>query len=369
MIPIDLLEVSTYEIPTQEPYEADGTLEWSSTTVVVVTLGAGGKKGLGFSYATTACETLIKDVLAKAILGCDVLDTGAIWAKMVKSIRNLGRPGISSMSISAVDIAAWDLKAHLVGLPLADLIGKCRNKVEIYGSGGFTSLSDDQLTKQLDGWVYKQKIPRVKIKVGSNWGKLWQRDIQRVELAREYIGNDTELFVDANGAYSRKQALRMAQEFERYGVSWFEEPVSSDDLSGLRQIKESTTADVTAGEYGYSLVYFSNMANSGAVDCLQIDISRCGGITEWMRISAVAAAIGLEVSAHCAPSLHLHPACATQNIRHIEYFADHVRIENMLFDGVAQPKPGGVLSPFFESIGMGLELKAEAEKFRKDFHG
>lgn len=361
---IDSLQVSVYEVPTEEP-EADGTLRWDSTTVVMVTLEAEGKKGIGFSYATSACATVIKDVLAKKVIGSNPMNIGMVWMEMVHSIRNFGRPGISSMSISAVDIALWDLKAKLLGLPLVDLLGKSRSKMAIYGSGGFTSLTDEQLTDQLSHWVYEQKIPRVKMKVGTDWGYSWEKDIHRVKLARSCIGDDTALFVDANGAYTKKQAIRMAQRFEDFGVSWFEEPVSSDDLSGLKQVKESTTADVAAGEYGYSIAYFSEMASSGAVDCLQADVTRCGGITEWMRAAAVAAALGLDISAHCAPSLHLHPACAAQNTRNIEYFADHTRIDDLLFEGVAKPEPGGFLSPQLDRLGIGLELKAEAEKFRK----
>src|SRR6202035_4293652 len=141
------------------------------------------------------------------------------------------------------------------------------------------------------------------------------------------IGPDAELFVDANGGYTRKQAVRMALAMADQDVTWFEEPVSSDDLDGLREVRDQVTPDVTAGEYGYDLVYFARMVDAGPVDCLQIDVTRCGGITEWLRAAAVAAARGLQVSGHCAPNLHAHVAAAAQNFRHLEDFHDHVRIE------------------------------------------
>jgi len=183
-------------------------------------------------------------------------------------------------------------------------------------------------------------------------------------LARQLIGPDAELYVDANGGYTRKQAVRMAHAMAEHGVTWFEEPVSSDDLDGLREVRDQVDPDVTAGEYGYDLAYFARMVDAQAVDCLQVDVTRCGGITEWARAAAVAAARGLQVSGHCAPNLHAHVAAATPNLRHLEYFHDHARIESMLFDGVLNPR-GGVLRPDLARPGLGLALKdADAERFR-----
>ena len=156
-------------------------------------------------------------------------------------------------------------------------------------------------------------IPRVKIKIGEAWGRNPSRDLSRIRQARATIGPDTELFVDANGAYSAKQAIRVMADAQDCDVRWCEEPVSSDDLDGLRAVREAVAPDVTAGEYGYDLAYFRRMCAAGAVDCVQADVTRCGGITEWLRIAAVAAAHNLEISGHCAPQLHVHVAAATPN--------------------------------------------------------
>jgi L-alanine-DL-glutamate epimerase-like enolase superfamily enzyme len=283
-VAVEELEVGAYTVPTDAP-EADGTLSWSSTTIVVVHAYGGGEWGLGYSYTDASAAKLIASKLADVVQGRDAMSPQAIWEGMVMAVRNVGRPGVASMAIAAVDTALWDLKARLIGLPLCQLLGMAHDRVPIYGSGGFTAYDNARLADQLSGWV-RDGIPRVKMKVGSDPG----RDPERVRRAREAIGPTAELFVDGNGAYSRKQALALAERFrEEAEVSWFEEPVSSDDLAGLREIRARVTADVAAGEYGYDLPYFARMVQAGAVDCLQADLSRCGGITEWQRVAAVAA--------------------------------------------------------------------------------
>jgi len=363
MAAIERVDVSVFEVPTPAP-ESDGTLTWDATTVVVVEPYAGGERGLGFSYATGAWARLIEDVLADAVRGRDAMDVPGAWEAMVRAIRNLGRPGIASMAIAALDIALWDLKGRLVGLPVCALLGQVHAEVPVYGSGGFTSYDLDQLAEQLSGWVEHQGVSRVKIKVGESWGSRPERDLMRARLARRVIGDGVELFVDANGGYTTKQAVRMAEAYRELGVTWFEEPVSSDHLASLAEIRAHCALDVAAGEYGYDLFYFQAMCQAGAVDCLQADVSRCAGITEWLRVASVAAAHGLQISAHCAPSLHIHPACAVPNLAHLEYFADHVRLDPMLFDGVLEPHDG-MLRPDITRPGLGLELKrADAEGFR-----
>lgn len=354
---VERLDTAVYVVPLEEP-ESDGTLTWDATTVVTVHATGGGATGLGFSYATGACAPLIREVLAPAVVGREALDVPGAWSEMVRAIRNIGRAGVASMAIAAVDVALWDLKAKLLGLPLCTVLGRCRDAAPVYGSGGFTSFSEQHLLDQLTGWV-EQGIPRVKMKIGTGWGTEVDRDVERIRAVRRAIGDGVELFVDANGAYQRKQAVRVARRVRDVGVTWFEEPVSSDDLEGLSEVRSLVDPDVAAGEYGYDLAYFSRMAGAGAVDVLQADVSRCAGITEWMRAAGVAAGHGLQISGHCAQQLHLHPACAVQNLRHLEYFADHERVDALLFDGVVVPRDGE-LAPDLSRVGHGLELRAGA---------
>lgn len=279
---------------------------------------------------------------------------------MVHSIRNLGRPGISSMAISAVDIALWDLKAKLLHLPLVKLLGAVRASIPVYGSGGFTSYSDDQLQRQLGRWA-ESGIRMVKMKVGREP----QRDCERVRCAREAIGKEGRLFVDANGAYSRKQALSLACRFMESDISWFEEPVSSDDLDGLRLIRDHAPESVAiaAGEYGYDAWYFRRMLDAGAVDVLQADATRCGGITGFLQADALCTAYHLPLSAHTAPAIHMHACCAATNSIHVEYFHDHARIENMFFDCMQLPR-NGELTPDLSRCGLGLNIRrAEVSRY------
>jgi len=357
--PVERLVVSTYTVPTDLP-ESDGTLEWGKTTLVLVHAIAAGKTGLGYTYADQATASLIHDHLAKLLAGTDAMAPASAYMSMWRSIRNLGRPGICSMAISAVDCALWDLKAKLLELPLVTLLGQVRAGAPIYGSGGFTSYSDDQLATQLSGWVH-EGISRVKMKVGRDAKK----DVRRVRVARDAIGPGAELFVDANGAYGRKQAVAQADIFAEYDVSWFEEPVSSDDLEGLRLVRDRAPAvmDIAAGEYGYDIFYFRRMLAAGAVDVQQADITRCGGVTAFLQVAALCEAHNLPLSGHTAPALHTHPGCAIPAFRNLEYFHDHVRIERMFFDGFPE-LVDGELRPDLSRPGMGLELKrSDAERY------
>ena len=357
--PIDKITVSAFTVPT-DASESDGTLAWDSTTLVLVEAQAAATKGIGYSYANPATATLIRATLIDVVRGQDAMAVPGHWLAMVQAIRNLGRPGIASMAIAAVDTALWDLKARLMNVPLVTLWGAVREAVPVYGSGGFTSYSIAKLQQQLGGWA-DSGIARVKMKVGRHP----DQDIERVRQAREAIGPDTQLFVDANGAYSRKQALAMMQGFAECGVSWFEEPVSSDDLAGLRWLRDRAPAgmDVAAGEYGYDLRYFRRMLQAGAVDVLQADATRCAGFTEFLKVDALCEAQCLPLSSHCAPILHLHACCASSRVRHMEYFHDHVRIASLLFDGVPAPVDG-VLRPDLSRPGIGLEFKhADAQQY------
>jgi L-alanine-DL-glutamate epimerase-like enolase superfamily enzyme len=350
------LSWAAYRVPTDGP-EGDGTFAWDATTIVVVHARAAGEVGLGWTYAPAAAGHLIGELLAPALAGASPSDVPAANEAMVRAIRNVGRAGVAATAISAVDVALWDLKARIAGVRLAKLLGVSRESVPVYASGGFTTWDDHRL----ESWLSENlDVGRAKIKIGESWGTREHRDRARIGLARRVLG-ERELYVDANGGYSAKQAIRLAGTFP--DVRWFEEPVSSDDLDGLRRVRDAVDADVTAGEYGYDLPCFARLAP--VVDCLQADVSRCGGITEWQRVSALAAARQLEVSGHCAPALHVDCAAATPNLRHLEYFHDHVRIEALFFDGVTPLGPGGTLTPDLTAPGHGLTFKAaDAEPYR-----
>lgn len=364
-IEVEGVTSAVYVIPTDRP-EADGTLSWDHTTLVLAQVDAGGLRGLGWTYGSGACKEVIEETLSGVVTGRDVLGTVSAHEAMVRAVRNFGRSGVVGCAISAVDIALWDAKSRHLGVALSDLFGRNQDDVPIYGSGGFTTYDDRTATSQLERWTAELAIPRVKIKVGESWGTNEERDLERSVHARNVVGDDVELYVDANGGYSTKQAMHLGRRFiEAADVCWFEEPVSSDSLEELRLLKEQLPLDIAAGEYGFDERYFERMLASQAVDCLQIDVTRCGGYTSWLRAAGLAQAHGIDVSGHCAPNLHAHVAASVPNLRHVEYFWDHERIESMLFDGVLSPG-GGAMTPDASAPGHGLSLKAaDADAFRR----
>ena len=356
-ISVERIEVSAYTVPTDSP-ESDGTLRWDSTTMVLVEAIGGGRRGLGYTYGDVSVGKFVESKLASTVEGADAMSPPAAWKAMQEAIRNAGRPGVGAMAISAVDIALWDLKARLLGVALADALPRFYAAVPVYGSGGFTSYSNERLRDQLGGWA-SEGIPCVKMKVGREP----QEDPERLRVAREAIGEDVGLFVDANGAYTRKQALLWAQRFAEEGISYLEEPVSSEDREGLRLLRDRGPGglSIAAGEYEWTLPQLADLA--GCVDILQADVTRCGGITNLLRVDGICKGRQIPFSAHCAPAVSVHACCAMETLSHLEYFHDHVRLEGMLFDGVLSPE-GGDLRPDGSRPGLGLELKrADAERY------
>ncbi len=353
--------MSTYEVATDEP-ESDGTLEWDSTTVVVVQARAGAQTGIGYTYAPRGAADVIPGQLAGAVIGVDALAPQAAWAAMTRAVRNSLASGLCGYAISAVDIALHDLKARLLGVSLADLLGRWHDGVDLYGSGGFTSYSLAQLRRQAEGWM-DAGLGMVKIKVGRDP----PADDERLAAVRSAIGADVRLMADANGAFTPARALAAAQgTYAAQGVTWLEEPVSSDDHDGLRHVRDGAPAgmEIAAGEYGTDLFHFQRLLAARGIDVLQADVTRCGGVTGVLRADGLAKAHCVPLSAHCAPAVSAHVFAACETAVHLEYFHDHVRIESLLFDGALSPE-GGRLIPDRDRPGLGIELKkADAAHYR-----
>jgi len=350
---IEDIDVTICEIPTDLP-ESDGTLEWDKTTIVIVELSAEGHRGLGYTYGHAAAGVLIRDKLSVVVRGTNPFDIPACWRAMTTAVRNDGDTGLCRLAISAVDNALWDLKAKLLEVPLVKLLGAVREEVPTYGSGGFTSYTVAQLQRQLGGWA-EEGFSMVKMKIGREPAD----DPDRIQAARQAIGEQVSLFVDANGAYDHKQALALAAGFPRWGVSWYEEPVWHLDLEGLRLLRQTVPrgVEISIGEYGFSLDDFRQIVQAQAADVVQADATRCG-ITGFLQAATLCEAYHLPMSSHCAPSLHLHVCCALRCLRHMEYFHDHVRIEHLLFEGAATAEKG-MLRPDLNRPGLGLELKRD----------
>jgi L-alanine-DL-glutamate epimerase-like enolase superfamily enzyme len=353
---VERIDVCAYRIPTATDHESNGTLTWDSTSVVVVEVQADRRAGLGYTYGHPAAAQVIESKLASIVEGADALMPERCWAQMMVQARQLGHAGIAAMAISAVDVALWDLKAQLLGVSLADALARFHESVPIYGSGGFCNYSSEQLADQVGEWV-RAGFHSMKIKVGRDR----TADLRRVEEVSSVAGPAVEVMVDGNGAYALADALDWAERFRERGVSYFEEPLSSQDLTGLGELRRRAPAGmaIAAGEYGWNLPYFERMLDAGAVHILQADVTRCGGITNMLRVDGLCKARNLPFSAHCAPAISAHACCAMESVIHIEYFFDHYRIERMLFEGTLDPREG-LLTPDRSRPGLGLELRREA---------
>jgi L-alanine-DL-glutamate epimerase-like enolase superfamily enzyme len=358
--PVAAVEATCFRIPTDGP-ESDGTFAWDATTLVLVRVRAGGREGIGYTYGPAAVAAVVRETLAPALADADVLATVALFVRMREALRNMGHRGIGALALSAVDIALWDLKGQLLEQPVLHLLGgAARSDIPAYGSGGFTSYTDGELQAQLGGWA-AEGFTRVKMKVGRDAA----RDPRRVQAARAAIGDEVQLFVDANGACTRKQALALAQEFAREDVRRFEEPVSSEEEEGLRLLRDRAPAgmDIAGGEYGFDLRDFRRMLEAGAVDVLQADATRCGGLTGFLGAATLCQAHGLPLSSHCAPAVHVAACCCAATAVHMEWFHDHARIEAMLFEGAPRPRSGR-LAPDAKRPGLGLVFRAaDAREF------
>jgi L-alanine-DL-glutamate epimerase-like enolase superfamily enzyme len=354
------VDVAAYKFPTPEP-EADGTLQWDATTAVVVQVHAGDLTGLGWTYSSPSAVSIIRNHLVSELVDRDSDDITACFEGMRRTCRDLGTKGLVMQAISAVDVALWDLKARAHERALQALLGSVRDDVPVYGSGGFTTMTDDQLAEQIAGWR-ELGCTAMKIKVAESWGGNVARDLERVRQLREQSGEGVEIMVDANGGYSRGQALRIGAALDELGVVWFEEPVSSDDIDGLGVLRGALRCDVTSGEYAADVYEVEGLC--GVLDCIQLDATRCGGYTGFLRGAAIAAAHNLEVSAHCAPALHTPVTAATANLRHIEFFADHARLEPELFEGVPVVRDGLIRAN--TTPGHGLALSPDADQWKTE---
>lgn len=351
--PIEHVAVDVIRLPTVTPFETDGTARWTSTTMVLVELTAAQVTGLGYSYVDGCAAALVRDALVPHLRGADAFAIPQVHAALVRELRNQGRPGVAACAIAAVDNAMWDLVARLVGVPLVEVLGGARDEVPCYASGGFTSTELPELAREVEGYVAAGHR-RIKIKIGVSL----RADVERARVVRDTAGPGVELMVDANGRYTYKEALALADQLAALGVDYFEEPVSSDDLDGLAALRARAAVQIAAGEYGYDALYFRRMLEARAVDILQADATRCLGITGFRDADALCEAFGVPLSAHCAPAQHAHVAASARRLIHIEMFFDHVRLEHMVFDGIPELRAGALVLDRSRP-GNGLELRRD----------
>ena len=319
-----------------------------------------GLEGLGVGDGGRAAQVLINDSLKPILLGADPLYIEKLWDDMFWRLRGVGRKGLAFAAISAVDTALWDLKAKYFNVPLYKLLGAYTDTVPIYGSGGWTHFSVDELVAEQVAYV-ERGMKSVKMKVGKDFGKSEKEDIERLAAVRDAVGADVEILIDANNGYYAKQAIRMARAFEPYRVGWFEEPVLADDIEGLAAIATAIDIPVATGEHEYSKFGFRELIARGGADIVQPDIGRVGGVTEWMKVAHLAQAFNLPVAPHAFQLIHLHVACATPNLRIVEYLGVSEEFDKLVYTEFPEPVDG-MWSPYPDKPGLGLELNLDVVK-------
>jgi L-alanine-DL-glutamate epimerase-like enolase superfamily enzyme len=315
-----------------------------------------GYEGLGVGQ--TVARDIVQGVLRPLLIGQDPLCIEKLWDDMFWRVRGFGRKGVAFCAISAVDIALWDLKAKLFGVPLYRLIGPYTDRVPIYGSGGWTSFTEAELVREQTGYV-ERGIPRVKMKVAKDFGHAEREDVRRLAAVRKAVGDDVEIYVDANNGYYAKQAIAMARRLAEYDVKWFEEPVLADDIAGLAAIARAIDIPVATGEHEYTRYGFKELIAQGGADIVQPDVGRVGGVSEWLKVAHLAQAFNLPVAPHAVQLVHLHLACCTPNLKVVEYLGVSEESDRVWYTEFPEPRDG-YWSPYPDRPGLGLELDPDA---------
>lgn len=316
-----------------------------------------GVEGLGQCAGLTATRSLIEDALADVLLGAHPFHIEKLWHDLFWKVRGYGRKGLAFQAISALDIALWDLKAKALGLPLYQLLGPYTESVPVYASGGWTNFSLEELIEEQVGYAARG-FKAIKLKVGKDFGQSEGEDLARLAAVREAVGEEVEIYVDANNGYTAKQAIRMAGRFEEYNIGWFEEPVLADDIPGLAAVAAATMTPVATGEHEYTKFGFRDLLMANAADIVQPDVGRVGGVTEWLKIAHMAHAFNRPVAPHAFQLVHLHLACATPNLKVVEYLGTYEESDRIWYRDCPQPEDG-LLAPFPDRPGLGLELDPE----------
>jgi len=317
-----------------------------------------GITGLGLGGGTHAAREVIERTLKPILVGQNPLHIEKLWDDMFWAIRGVGRKGLAFSALSAVDIALWDLKAKYFDVPLYQLLGPYTETVPVYGSGGWTHFTRDELIAEQMSYV-ERGMKAVKMKVGKDFGRSEREDVERLAAVRAAVddeaGDEVEIFIDANNGYYAKQAVRMARAFAPYRVGWFEEPVLADDIEGLATIARATDIPIATGEHEYTKYGFRELIARGGADIVQPDVGRVGGVTEWMKVAHLAHAFNLPVAPHAYQLVHLHLACATPNLKIVEYLGAVEEADRIMYTAFPEPIDG-MWTPDPNKPGLGLEL-------------
>lgn len=319
---------------------------------------AQGLEGLGVTYHEVGGEAvreIIRRNMAPKLIGRDPLESEALWHEFFHYLRGVGRKGVSFCALSAVDVALWDLKGKIAGLPLHRLLGGNRTRVPVYASGGWTSYSDEQLVEEMRGMVARG-FRMVKFKVGYAGGTDIRRDALRVRKVREALGPEIRLLVDANNCFDAATAVQLANRIREFDVMLFEEPVFADDIPGLSRFRRGTDIPLATGEHEYTRFGVRDLLLAEAADYVQADGARAGGYTEMLKIAALTQAWNVRFAPHAMENLHLPLVAALPNAPFLERLLMFEDITARVFKGAAVPVDGHMEVPETPGLGLALDM-------------
>jgi L-alanine-DL-glutamate epimerase-like enolase superfamily enzyme len=319
-----------------------------------------GHSGIGFSYSKRAggpAQYAHAREVADNLLGEDPNDIGRVYQKLLWAGASVGRSGVATQAIAALDIALYDLKAKRANLPLAKLLGAYRDSVQTYNtSGGFLQAPIEEV-KERASQSLAEGIGGIKIKVGQPDSKL---DLARLTAVREHLGPDVPLMVDANQQWDRPTAMRMGRQLEKFDLVWIEEPLDAYDAEGHAQLAAALDTSIATGEMLSSVTEHINLIDHRSVDIIQPDAPRIGGITPFLRLAALADQAGLQLAPHFAMEIHLHLAAAYPR----EPWVEHFEWLNPLFNERLETRDGRMIVP--NRPGLGFTLSEQARRWTTD---
>jgi len=367
---IESISVATARVPLDQ-VTSFATRTVSARDYGLVKVRAGGLEGIGFCYAGSSGGTLVaqavEHLLAPILLGRDSLLVEGLWQRMFEDTVLHGRAGSVMRGISILDCALWDVNARAAKLPLYKYLGAAVERaVPAYASGGYylAGKTPRKLGQEMAGYV-KAGFRAVKMKVG----RMSPREEEaRVKAAREAVGPDVELMLDANNAWrDLPTAMRYIERFELYDPYWIEEPFFPDDIENHARLAKLTRVTVATGEIGTGRWHFREILDKGAAQILQTDALVCGGVSEWRRIAATASSYGVTVCPHWFHDLHAHLVAATPNARYVEFFPDDQVLNfRRLIDRQLKAESGMLVLPGAAGLGFGFDERAVSRYALKD---
>ncbi len=315
-----------------------------------------GHEGIGFSYSKRAggpAQFAHAQEIAPVLIGEDPNDIGKVWTKLVWAGASVGRSGVATQAIAAIDIALWDLKAKRAGLPLAKLIGASRDSVQTYNtSGGFLHTPIEEVMDNAAGSL-ANGIGGIKLKVGQ---PDWRTDISRVTAVREFLGDDVPLMVDANQQWDRPTANRMCRILEQFDLVWIEEPLDAYDAEGHAMLARNFDTSIATGEMLASVGEHVRLLEAGAVDILQPDAPRIGGITQFLKLAGLAEHHNVQLAPHFAMEIHLHLAA----VYPLQTWVEHFDWLDPLFDEHLETRDGRMHLSARPGLGFTLSEQGRA---------